>query len=88
VGPSGSKNRRRAGLACVHTALDDHSRLAYGEDLPDETAPTCAALLQRATAWFAAHGIVVERTCRELGISPRWTRPWQQLAGNDLVLPW
>ncbi|MEU2453413.1 IS481 family transposase, partial [Streptomyces sp. NPDC012765] len=82
-----------AGYAYLHTALDDHTRLAYTEDLPDETAPTCAGFLTRATAWFASLGITVERvltdnawayskntwrqTCRDLGISPRWTRPWR-----------
>ncbi|KUN32846.1 transposase, partial [Streptomyces longwoodensis] len=93
---AGSPNKKRAGgvgYACLHTALDDHTRLAYTEDLPDETAPTCAAFLRRAAAWFAAQGVTVERvltdnawaytkntwrdTCRELGISPRWTRPWR-----------
>ena len=37
------------GYAYLHIALDDHFRLAYTEDLPDETAPTCAALLTRAS---------------------------------------
>ncbi|CAL2061487.1 MULTISPECIES: IS481 family transposase [Streptomyces] len=91
---SPNKDRRNgAGYAYLHTALDDHSRLAYTEDLPDETAATCAGFLQRAAAWFAAQGVTVERvltdnawaytkntwrdTCRELGISPRWTRPWR-----------
>ncbi|MEV5150197.1 IS481 family transposase, partial [Streptomyces sp. NPDC052727] len=89
----GRRNRTGTGYAYLHTALDDHSRLAYTEDLPDETAPTCAAFLQRATAWFAAQGITVERvltdnawaytkntwrqTCHQLGIHPRWTRPWR-----------
>ncbi|MGW7293965.1 IS481 family transposase [Streptomyces xiamenensis] len=92
AGPN--KDRRNgAGYAYLHTALDDHTRLAYTEDLPDETAPTCAGFLTRAVAWFAAHDITVERvltdnawaytkntwrrTCRDLGISPRWTRPWR-----------
>ncbi|WP_326693403.1 MULTISPECIES: IS481 family transposase [unclassified Streptomyces] len=91
---SPNKDRRHGmGYAYLHTALDDHSRLAYTEDLPDETAPTCADFLQRATAWFARQGVTVERvltdnawaytkntwrqTCHELGISPRWTRPWR-----------
>ncbi|MGW1171566.1 IS481 family transposase [Streptomyces sp. NPDC002550] len=89
----GRRNRTGTGYAYLHTALDDHSRLAYTEDLPDETAPTCAGFLTRATAWFAAQGITVERvltdnawayskntwrqTCHQLGISPRWTRPWR-----------
>ncbi|WP_181143551.1 IS481 family transposase [Streptomyces cinnamoneus] len=93
---AGSPNKDRlngAGYAYLHTALDDHSRPAYTEDLPDETAPTCAGFLIRATAWFAGQGITVERvltdnawayskntwrqTCHDLGISPRWTRPWR-----------
>ncbi|THA23784.1 IS481 family transposase [Streptomyces sp. RKND-216] len=90
---AGRKNRTQTGYAFLHTALDDHTRLAYTEDLPDERANTCAGFLTRATAWFAARGITVERvltdnawsytkntwrdTCRDLGISPRWTRPWR-----------
>ncbi|MEV0370386.1 IS481 family transposase, partial [Streptomyces sp. NPDC050636] len=58
---AGRKNRNGAGTAYLHTALDDHSRLAYTEDLSDETAATCAGFLTRATAWFAARGITVER---------------------------
>ncbi len=52
--------RSKAQLAW-HTALDDHFRLAYTEDLPDEKAATCAGFLQRAAVWFAGHGITVER---------------------------
>ena len=90
---AGRKNRNGAGTAYLHTALDDHSRLAYTEDLPDEKAATCAAFLTRATAWFAQRGVTVERvltdnawayskntwrlTCHNLGIQPRWTRPWR-----------
>ncbi|MEU2791071.1 IS481 family transposase [Streptomyces sp. NPDC007100] len=90
---AGRKNCAGAGLAYLHTALDDHTRLAYTEDLPDEKADTCAGFLTRATAWFAARGITVERvltdnawaytkntwrrTCRELNVQPRWTKPWR-----------
>jgi transposase InsO family protein len=38
-------------------ALDDHSRLAYSEILPDEKGHTCAGFLERAAAYFAAKGI-------------------------------
>lgn len=37
--------------------VDDHSRLAYSEILPNEQGPTCAGFLLRAAAFFAAHGI-------------------------------
>ena len=50
------------GFDYVHSMVDDHSRLAYSEILPDEKGPTCAAFLVRAAAYFAAHGITrIER---------------------------
>ena len=45
------------GFDYVHSLVDDHSRLAYSEILPDEKGPTCAAFLTRAAGYFAAHGI-------------------------------
>ena len=46
----------------MHSLVDDHSRLAYSEILPDEKGPTCAAFLGRAIAYFAGHGITrIER---------------------------
>jgi hypothetical protein len=50
---------RGIGYDYVHAAVDDHSRLAYAEILPDEQGPTCADFLTRAAAWFAGHGITV-----------------------------
>ena len=44
-----------------HAILDDHSRLAYGELLDDELAPTVTAFVERALAWFAAHAITTQR---------------------------
>lgn len=37
--------------------VDDHSRLAYSEILPDEKGTTCAGFVARAAAHFAVHGI-------------------------------
>ncbi|CAM5485530.1 hypothetical protein SPURM210S_06702 [Streptomyces purpurascens] len=92
-GRANQDRRNGTGYAYLHTALDDHSRLAYTEDLPDEKAGTCARSSPAARAWFAARGVNIERcspttpgptprtlrrdTCRDLGISPRWTRPWR-----------
>jgi transposase len=45
------------GYDFLHVAVDDHSRLAYVEALPDERDPTSAGFLRRATAWFADHGV-------------------------------
>ena len=47
------------GWSYLHTALDDHSRLAYTEILPDETQHTATAFWTRAHAYFAAAGIRV-----------------------------
>ena len=49
------------GYDYIHSAVDDHSRLAYSEICDDERAPTAAAFWTRATAFFAAHGIAVQR---------------------------
>jgi transposase InsO family protein len=55
-------NKTRAGYDYVHSLVDDHSRLAYSEVLPDEKGTTCAAFLQRAIDYFAGHGITrIER---------------------------
>lgn len=53
----GGRKARRVGYDYVHSMVDDCSRLAYSEIHDDETAPTCAAFLARAAAYFAAHGI-------------------------------
>jgi transposase InsO family protein len=81
------------GYSYLHTALDDHSRLAYTEILPDERQDTAAAFLHRAHAWYARHGITIERvisdngscyksrlwaaTCAQLHIIPKRTRPYR-----------
>jgi transposase InsO family protein len=53
---------RGIGYDYVHSMVDDHSRLAYCEVLPDEKGTTCAGFLTRAGAYFAGHGITrIER---------------------------
>jgi transposase InsO family protein len=47
----------KVGYTYLHTAIDDHSRLAYTEALDDERAVTAAAFWHRAVAFFAAHDI-------------------------------
>ncbi len=55
-------NKTRVGYDYVHSLVDDHSRLAYSEILPDEKGTTCAGFLERAIAYFASHGITrIER---------------------------
>jgi transposase InsO family protein len=55
------------GYSYLHTAIDDHSRLAYTEILPDETKYTAVAFWGRAQAWFAGAGITIERVMTDNG---------------------
>jgi transposase InsO family protein len=66
------------GYGYVHSAVDDHSRLAYSEVLADETAATAAAWWGRAIAFFAAHGITIERVLTDNGSCYR-SGEWHQL---------
>jgi transposase InsO family protein len=52
---------RGLGWEYLHVAIDDASRLAYSELLPDERGPSCAGFLTRAAAWFANLGVRIER---------------------------
>jgi transposase InsO family protein len=61
----------KAGWEFVHVAIDDTSRLAYLEILADEKAVTCVAFLERAIAWFATHGVTVERVMTDNGTGYR-----------------
>jgi hypothetical protein len=45
----------RTGYVYLHSAVDDYSRLAYTEHLPDEKAVTAIGFMARARAFFAAH---------------------------------
>lgn len=56
-----------AGWEYVHVAIDDHSRLAYAEVLANEQATTACGFLQRAIAFFAGHGVAVERVMTDNG---------------------
>jgi transposase InsO family protein len=55
------------GYSYLHTAIDDHSRLAYSEILADERTETATAFWARAHAWFAAAGITIERVMTDNG---------------------
>lgn len=64
----GGRMRSRAiGWNFVHVAVDDHSRLAYAEELPDEFAITATAFTMRALEFFAGYGIHVRRVLSDNG---------------------
>jgi len=62
-----SLRRRGAGWDFVHVAIDDASRLAYAEVLPNEHGDTSAAFLTRALAWFARKAIRVREVLTDNG---------------------
>lgn len=63
----GARSNLRAGWECCHVAIDDTSRVAYVEILPNQTAATCIAFLERAIVWFAARGVTVQRIMTDNG---------------------
>lgn len=73
---AGRKTRRNAGYSYLHTAVDDHSRLAYSEIHPDEKNETAPAFWRRASAFFTSAGITVERVLTDNGSCYR-SRDWR-----------
>jgi len=72
TGQRGGTNRNwKAGWEFVHVAIDDTSRVAYLEILPDEKAVTCIWFLERAVGWFEQHGITVQRVMTDNGTGYR-----------------
>jgi transposase InsO family protein len=85
--------RLQTGWERVHVCVDDATRLAYVEVLPDEKATTAIGFLKRALTFYRSHGIAVERlmtdngsayvsvahalACRSLGIRHIRTRPYR-----------
>jgi transposase InsO family protein len=59
--------RRQVGWEYVHVCIDDATRLAYVEVLPDQKARTAVGFLRRAVAFYRAHGIAVQRLMTDNG---------------------
>jgi transposase InsO family protein len=72
-----NRRARRAGAPkgweFVHVCVDDATRLAYAEVLSDEKATSAVAFLRRAVAFYAAHGITVQRVMTDNGSAYRST---------------
>jgi transposase InsO family protein len=69
---------RGIGYDYIHAAVDDHSRLAYAEILPDEKGSTAAGFLTRAAAWFATHHITIERVLTDNALTYRRSQAFRQ----------
>lgn len=65
--PAGRKKKSGAGYQYIHTAVDDHSRLAYSEIHADEKKETATSFWERAHAYFTSVGITVERVLTDNG---------------------
>ncbi len=63
----GMRAQIRQGWEFVHVAVDDYSRVAYVEILPDETALTTIGFLERAASWFAIYGVRVREILTDNG---------------------
>lgn len=84
--------RSHPGFLALHVAVDDHSRMAFTQMLPDQKAETTIAFLQQAVDFFARHGIGVRalltdngsnyrsqqfrQACQSMAIKHRRTRPY------------
>jgi transposase InsO family protein len=95
IGKTGAQKRARIGYDYVHSLIDDHSRLAYSEILPDEKGPTCAGFLTRAADYFADHGIPrIERVMTDNAWAYRYSlrQVLAQLGARQLFIkphcPW
>ena len=66
-GVPGSRRRQVRGYDFVHATVDDRSRLAYAEILPDERKETAAAFMTRALGFYASRGIEVQRVLSDNG---------------------
>ena len=89
---TGQSNSRGVGWEFVHVAIDDASRIAFSQILPDEKKESAIAFLRAAVAYYASLGITVARVmtdngacykahafrnaCRDLGLRHIRTRPY------------
>ena len=88
----GQSNSRGVGWEFVHVCIDDASRVAFSQILPDEKKESAIAFLKAALAFYASLGITVERVmtdngscyrskafakaCRKLGLKHVCTKPY------------
>ncbi|AXE84022.1 Integrase core domain protein [Streptomyces sp. Go-475] len=76
---AGRATRGGMGFDYIHSAVDDHTRLAYSEIHHDEKVATCAGFLIRAAAFFHAHGITrIERVLTDNAWAYRKGLAWKQ----------
>ncbi len=65
------REKRGVGYEFAHVCVDDATRLAYVEVLPDERIESVLPFLRRAVAWFKRKGVTVERVMTDNGSAYR-----------------
>jgi len=75
----------RVGYDYAHAIVDDHSRLAYVELQPDGRAPTVTGFVERALAFFAAHGISARRLMTDNAFSYVKNRSLRELLAARVI---
>jgi len=89
---TGQSNSRGIGWEFVHVCIDDASRLAFSQVMPDEKKQSAVAFLKAALAYYESLGVSVARvmtdngscyrsfdfrdTCRDLGLKHIRTKPY------------
>ena len=64
---TGQSRNRGIGWEFVHVCIDDNSRLAFSQVLPDERKASAVAFLEAAVAYYNGLGITVERVMTDNG---------------------
>lgn len=86
TGDRSSQDRHhRDGVDIVHAIIDDHSRLAYAEIHDDERAATVVGFLERALAFYTAHGITARRLMTDNAWAYTRSRDVRQLLGRHAI---
>ena len=82
----GDQRRRARGVGWefLHVCVDDATRVAYAEVLPDEREGSATGFVQRAIAWFRERDVHVERVMTDNGSCYRSKRFRRALAADDV----
>ena len=64
---TGQSNSRGVGWEFVHVCIDDHSRVAFSQILPDEKAESAVPFLKAAVAYYKSLGVTVTRVMTDNG---------------------
>lgn len=77
--------REHPGFLALHVAVDDHSRMAFTQMLPNQKADTTIAFLNAAVEFFARHGIGIRALLTDNGSSYR-SRQFRQACQQMAIL--